>query len=308
MTSALAKMLGPAAPEEIMIALEAGDVRHFACGGVERLRGMIGWRQFAEWLSLYEPDAETLEATKDGKRVPNEWLTGMSGAQSLSGPLFARLARQGLSVTLRRLEQRSPSLRKLWHSACRALGCPVHINAIATFGSGRAFMPHYDGQDIIIVQVAGSKGWEMIGEQMISECADLTVRDGAVIELSSDTPFSPSLILRPGDVLAVPCGQPHRCWSEASSLHLGFAIRRHSGGDYLAWFANKVRDLPELRLPVGFPTEPAAAQRFDDEVRQRLDRLMKKFGPQAFLAERTKLDAVEPISPADLPDDARDFP
>jgi Cupin superfamily protein len=134
---------------------------------------------------------------------------------------LARLFDQGSSMIVFRLEAYVPAIS----AACRdaaAHGIHIaHAGAIVTTGGTGALDAHYDLQDLIILQVEGSKRWQIFGPRVLKP-----IKEPA----SKQPPQAPPVLdaaLEAGDILFLPAGYWHLCDNgPARSLHLGLFMKR----------------------------------------------------------------------------------
>ena len=305
----LATLLRPVEPLDVIDALEVRRFRHFSCDETKRRRSLLDWDGFVEILNLYTTN--DVRVTKSGRNVPAEWLRGPSDplAQDtaegqpegslIDGRRFAELARQGISVILNRAEQKSLMLRALCQEASDRFGCPAKIGLIATFGAGRALPPHFDTQDLIVVQLLGAKEWEILGPPR-----DLPLpRRGGV---GDNSLASACLTMREGDVLAVPRGLAHRCNAMSPSLHLGILLSRMRPIGYLRWLVEQAQGLAEFDAPASFVASRAQRELDERGLYDAIRRLTGHFPPSAYRQARRRDQIAAPVTRGDLPVPAED--
>lgn len=134
--------------------------------------------------------------------------------------------------------------------ACRALQWwsreIVQANAYLTTGQADGFDLHWDDHDVLVVQLAGSKDWEVRGTSR----AYPMYRDAEPNNEPSEEILWKGE-LAPGDVLHIPRGHWHRATrrgkGDALSLHVTFGITRRTGVTWLAWLADQSRHHEDFR-------------------------------------------------------------
>ncbi|WP_250284633.1 cupin domain-containing protein, partial [Frankia sp. CiP1_Cm_nod2] len=128
--------------------------------------------------------------------------------------------------------------------ACRAfqwwLRTPVQVNVYLTTGDAAGFSLHWDDHDVIVVQLAGDKEWEVRGP---SRRAPM-YRDAAPnVGPPEDVAWSGAV--KAGDVLHIPRGHWHRASrtgkGDGFSLHATFGFTKRTGVDWLAWLVDQSR-------------------------------------------------------------------
>ncbi|WP_253074328.1 cupin domain-containing protein [Paraburkholderia unamae] len=105
----------------------------------------------------------------------------------------------------------------------------VGANLFLTPPSSQGFQPHYDGHDVLIVQLEGDKTWELF-----DPVQDIRVgMEGDRVPPDQLSPIRDSFQLRQGDVLYIPRGLPHVARSTIrNSLHLTLSIVPTTWTDY----------------------------------------------------------------------------
>ncbi|GAB6039416.1 JmjC domain-containing protein [Endothiovibrio diazotrophicus] len=291
----LSDLLGPVALADITAAIQERRLLHQPCGQGERLSSRFSWERFVSILNLQSTDMTGIRVFKDGRRVPLDWLTGRPAEVSIDGDAFKALAQQGISVVLNRIEHRAKEVHDLWREAREIFACPLQMAYFANFGPGYALNAHFDRDDIVIIQIAGRKEWEIIGEvvDVAPNRKPTRVDDDAVTR---------RFVMTPGDVLVLPYGLAHRCHTPEASLQLGMLVERPHGWDYFKRLVELAGSRPEFRRPAPVDRrDKAAVDRYDEELRQAVVALMDSYGPRQFLAEALRGSGNRTITLADLP-------
>ncbi|MGB8202921.1 MAG: cupin domain-containing protein [Pseudonocardiaceae bacterium] len=128
--------------------------------------------------------------------------------------------------------------------ACRALswwaGEITRVNTYLTTHDASGWGLHWDSHDVLCVQLAGEKNWEVRGP---SRPAPMERDTAPNLEPSTDLVWSGTM--RPGDVLHIPRGWWHQATrtsqGDGCSLHATFGLTRRTGVDWLAWVADQAR-------------------------------------------------------------------
>jgi hypothetical protein len=159
--------------------------------------------------------------------------------------------------------------------ACRALQWwsreLVQVNAYLTTGEAAGFELHWDDHDVIVVQLAGEKSWEVRG---LSRTAPM-YRD-AVPNPNPPDELVWAGVMQAGDAMHIPRGYWHQATRQdrgaGFSLHVTFGFPKRTGVDYLSWLADQSREQELFRHDLdrwGTGEERAAQQLAltDDAVR-----------------------------------------
>lgn len=175
--------------------------------------------------------------------------------------------------------------------ACRALQWWTHelvqVNAYLTTQDAAGFALHWDDHDVVIVQVAGEKLWDVRG---VSRPVPM-YRDAE----PNNTPPEESIwrgILRAGDVMHIPRGHWHQATradrGDGYSLHLTFGIVKRTGVNWLTWLTDQCRRDEVFRTDLGRWAKAAEQAGQEQELALAVHRLATEFPPSTFLAARER--------------------
>jgi ribosomal protein L16 Arg81 hydroxylase len=181
----------------------------------------------------------------------------------------------GCSILLQELHKWLPSLAHLCRAMEADFSAPFQTNIYLTPPNAKAFAPHYDTHDVFVLQVAGSKEW-----QVCPVALPLPLRgqryDSAVHQAGE--PIL-SARLEPGDVLYVPRGFMHHARSAADlSLHITLGALCYTWSDVVLEAVSELcLSDPQFRraLPRGFAGpdfDAAAAETIFAELVRELGR------------------------------------
>ncbi|MFC5958400.1 JmjC domain-containing protein [Streptomyces pratens] len=154
---------------------------------------------------------------------------------------LGRLLREGATLILDQANVFDPTMEV----ACRALQWWSHervqVNTYLTTNDAAGFPLHWDDHDVVIVQLAGEKEWEV---RSTSRKAPM-YRDSDPNSTPSDEIIWSGL-LKTGDVMHIPRGHWHQATRTGSgsgkSLHVTFGITKRTGAGWLAWLADWSRE------------------------------------------------------------------
>nr|WP_322767250.1 cupin domain-containing protein [Frankia sp. Cr1] len=198
---------------------------------------------------------------------------------------LGNLIRSGCTLVLDALNQFDPTME----IACRALQWwsheAVQVNAYLTTQETVGFALHWDDHDVIVVQLAGDKDWEI---RSPSRAAPM-YRDTAPNLKPSDQIIW-SGTLQTGDVLYIPRGHWHQATrsgrGKGFSLHVTFGLVKRTGVDWLAWLADHSRQEELFRQDLD---RWGAGEGHQDQARalaEAASHLLASFSPSNFLIAR----------------------
>ncbi|MET9294089.1 cupin domain-containing protein [Streptomyces sp. NPDC003077] len=159
---------------------------------------------------------------------------------------LAKLLGEGATLVLDQANVFDPTLEV----ACRALQWWSHervqVNAYLTTNDATGFPLHWDDHDVVIVQLAGEKEWEV---RAASRKVPM-YRDSDPNNTPSDKIIW-SGPLRTGDVMHIPRGHWHQATRTGSgagkSLHVTFGTTKRTGASWLSWLADWCREREVFR-------------------------------------------------------------
>ncbi|HVF31629.1 MAG TPA: cupin domain-containing protein [Acidimicrobiales bacterium] len=217
----------------------------------------------------------TFRLVQDGATLPPDRSTRrvrMAGASLDDVADLAKIAAavdSGATLVLQGLQRTTVELAELCRSVERATSHPVQANAYLTPPGSAGLARHHDEHDVLVLQVAGSKAWD--------------VDDLGPLELVA------------GDVLYLPAGTRHSAAAQdGMSLHLSLGLLRVTWGDLVGRALSGMEGL-DRPLPLGYARTGALA----GELRDVLDRLAKSLSDAD--AEALAADEVERARSRRLP-------
>ncbi|MCT2589807.1 cupin domain-containing protein [Streptomyces sp. N2-109] len=151
------------------------------------------------------------------------------------------LLRQGATVVLDQANTFDPTMEVV----CRALQWwsreRVQVNAYLTTNEAAGFRLHWDDHDVLIVQLAGEKQWEVRGT---SRTAPLFRDADRNNEPPDEVVWAGTM--KTGDVMHIPRGYWHQATRSGSgsgtSLHTTFGFAKRTGASWLAWLSDWSRE------------------------------------------------------------------
>jgi hypothetical protein len=221
----------------------------------------------------------------------------------------------GHTLTIRSLQRVHPPLRRFAHELSAELGHPVRINAFVTPPHSQGVDLHYDIEDVLVLQITGSKGWELRDQPFTAPLprhAWFLSTDRRRDELRAASEPLAELVLREGDSLYFRRGTFHSPRTrDELSIHLTIAVPPVTRHDLLAELVRRaVDDDAWLRETVSLDVledDEDLARSVLAEAAERLAAAAKKAEPEDVLwsvrrdAFRTHVPAPVPILPVPGP-------
>jgi hypothetical protein len=169
--------------------------------------------------------------------------------------------------------------------ACRALswwaGEFTRVNTYLTTQDASGWGLHWDSHDVICIQLAGEKNWEVRGP---SRPAPMERDIQPNTEPSTEIVWSG--IMRAGDVMHIPRGWWHQATRTGNgpgfSLHATFGLTQRTGADWLTWIADQARAHELFRHDLNQHADPDQQRKLTTAATQ----LLTEHGPADYFATR----------------------
>lgn len=214
--ASLAELLSPLAVTDFLELLWRRELTYWPGSNTDRLAPFAGWTALRRIIEAGQQPVE-----RDGIRVakeshlvpPDRWMTdGKVDVAKLDAYLT-----KGYSIVALRVEAQVPALAAICDEIRTRTGEGSFVGAVVTSGvRAGAFKTHYDPEDLLILQLEGTKRWQVFGPVVANPVARMPKQKLEEPELIFDE------VLEPGDLLFVPAGYWHHCESGFStSVHLG---------------------------------------------------------------------------------------
>ena len=213
-----------------------------------------------------------LKLVRANKVIPPMLYRGGDEANPINPRGLNSLLPQGVSIVIDGIEEYVPQLGRLSDSIERRLAQNVWINSYVSCGRGKAFKPHWDNHDVIVVQVHGGKRWRSFG--VPSPPPTRRHRDDDPVPATVEWEGT----MRAGDVLYLPRGEVHEAELEtADSVHLTIGIKPRRGADDWAWLGQRAgsesnEDQPQEQMHAPTDSSSRRASLDDDETKTNLRR------------------------------------
>lgn len=172
-------------------------------------------------LDQMQPEPSAMRLVKGGQDMdPASYRRG-------DGSLDPARARDGLAdgytIVLNGLERYLRTVATLSHSLEVELNFPTRVNAYVTPPDSTGFVPHYDPHDVLVLQIQGSKTWQVSTGAPVPP-HEIQSRKGVGTDGPAPAPAT-EVRLRAGDVLYLPRGQVHSAETHSEpSLHLTIGL------------------------------------------------------------------------------------
>lgn len=221
---------------------------------------------------------------------PNNYLTVATtrrgqNLQMADMRKLARLMQSGCTLVLDTVGTFDPTMEvtcRAWQWWSHEL---VQVNAYLATQDTAGFTLHWDDHDVLIVQLAGEKDWEVRGRSRPVPM----YRDAAQNRTPSEDVIW-SGTLSAGEVMHIPRGYWHQATriglGDGFSLHVTFGFVRRTGVDWLTWLADRSREDELFRHDLDRWDSPDEWATQEEMLAAAESRLVASRFPSDFLAAR----------------------
>ena len=265
--------------------------------GASRATSVFGWDALNRLLRnqrLYPPRLQInhSQSAVIGSAPFQSWSgTGEAiGLPKLRLAAIRQALARGATLIVNSLEDMDDEVRNRAKDLSNIVRDPVGANCYASMGKDANFGPHWDDHDVFVLQLAGTKRWQLFAERFGGDDRGATLGkswwEGE---------------LQPGDMVYLPRGAWHAVAGTGTpSLHLTFGVRRLRSIDLLKARLDKVGEDPWWEDEVPRFADLGTQQAFEQGFSERLAALGRD--PPTLDAMLDDADAVAalPVS-ANLP-------
>jgi len=246
----------------------------------ETLRRMIARGEHPKSLTEFSLTRESVVVP------PDRWLMRdpAGGNKADLSKIEAYLA-QGFNLAVTRIEAHAPHLAVLCDNIRAKLFEQIKVGVIVTTGKFGAFNLHYDPEDLIILQVEGTKRWKIFGPAV----------SNPVIGMPPQSPPPEDAlifdeVLKPGDFLFVPGGNWHRCENgSARSLHLGFFFQPPTAWHFIRALTSELLADETFRRPLTRIGDASELSTMESDFKERAIENINRLDLEKFFADWIKM-------------------
>ncbi len=269
MSLSLQEVVAPLEKNEFLDLLRTRSMTFRRSSGSTPFKGVLDWTALRKMIDLGEIPLSSLRVHVRAEPVPELFYVEDG---RISASKLAKLLESGASVIAVPLQPHVPALDELCADIGASTGETIKIGAIVSTGNDGALKLHYDEDDLIILQVEGSKRWRIFGSPVTNPISPTpqTVRP-------EGTPPVFDEVLRPGDFLFVPAGHWHQCDNGPElSLHVGIFFSAPTGYDMTLDLLRQISEEDMFRVPLTRLGGSTARARIEAEIKDTLIERIKR--------------------------------
>ncbi|MFD5435134.1 cupin domain-containing protein [Kitasatospora sp. NPDC127067] len=220
---------------EALIGIDLQEFLQIVAGGHYKVAraanpsGLISLAEFDELIS--GPSAfsgSDMRLIKDGTPLAGDRYTVAGSSAQIDGAKVIAAISHGYTLVANRLHQVNRKCGSFARKLAEELHCPVAINAYLTPAGSQGLSPHYDHHDVFVIQIEGSKVWNISPPVIPAPTMRESWRylsDSQAAEIESQAVNPTAITLSAGDVLYLPRGWMHSASAqEGHSFHLTISV------------------------------------------------------------------------------------
>ncbi|MBB4932105.1 hypothetical protein F4561_002925 [Lipingzhangella halophila] len=260
----------------------------FADIGEAAVRSLLTFEDLSDILATRALEPPRARLHHKGAPVPVARYTETGEASRASRNVIRpdalyRELREGASLVLDAIDRLHPPIRDAADDLMRLVRERAQANLYLIWGDSHGFDTHWDDHDTFIVQVAGTKSWQVHGQG--NRRYPMKVDADHSHEPPEDVVWEG--VLRPGHVLHVPRGWWHTVKGTGDvSMHLTFGFTRATGIDWARSLLEQLHDVEVLRRDLPRFASSEERLRHHEALIRELVGLAEQHGVDELLAER----------------------
>ena len=278
----LERLIAPLALDDFVEDTFAKAPLHVS-GTRGRFRELLDWDGLARLFESGSLEPPRFRVIKGGKTIPAErYLRRQGGISRIDSGALTLLFDTGATAIINHVDDLVPAVAELADEIGDYFHARTAVNLYATWGSERGFDAHADYHDVIVLQLAGRKEWPIYQPTRTNP-----LRGDRFEAVPPGTKPDQVALLEDGDVLYLPRGWIHSPTPLGEpSLHLTIAITRPTGGGFLEWLSDELRQVPEVRAALPLPGDDAALTRWKQRMAEIVNGAIDDGTVERFQRER----------------------
>ena len=222
--------------------------------------------------------APAFRMVKEGAQAPRQSYTvdGIPwGTGTVSGFIereqVRKLMTDGGTFVMEACQRVHPKIGQLSRAFEQQFHCPSPVNLYVTPPSAQGFQPHFDVQNVFVLQLHGKKNWKVFEphttKPVPSQAIDGAVPPGSLLH---------DITLEPGDLLYLPRGYVHVAHTSSElSAHLSVSLLPTTWADV---FSSLLETLPlDERFRAAIQLQPQGPADATEAMEDTFEQLMEAF-------------------------------
>ena len=277
MISDLKSLVDPLEQTEFLTQLRERKLTFLPGCGSHRFETLLNWETLNYLLDSATLPLAELRVVRESVPIPTNIYVRQGRVDSAA---LSKLLDQGVSLVFNMLHEHVPALRRLCKNVARDTLEQIGAAAIVTSGRGGAAECHYDPQDLIILQIAGTKRWQVFNSPIVNPVSGSAAR-------SPEGPPIFDQVLQPGDLLFLPAKYWHHCENGPHrSLHVSILFTPLNGRHLMNELVSQLSSDETFSRPLTRHSRPEALAEHETALKVCLIEAIQAMSLARFLTER----------------------
>lgn len=255
-------------------------------------KNLMPWESLNKIITEHRLCSPRMRLFKNGESIPeNDYSVSKisPGNTVFIDILVERLyyyLREGASLIIDAIEELYQPLKDFTIGLENLLNLPIKVNAYLSWKDVRGFEKHWDGHDVLILQIHGKKKWFIYGKTQ-----KYPVYMNPHCEINVPEKHIWDKTLEEGDLLYIPRGMWHHAEAiNEPSLHLTFGIKRNIATDYINWLQEQLFKKEEFRKDIPFSDEIIKLDEYQRDIKKSIIHALEEYTLESFLIyKRSKI-------------------
>jgi hypothetical protein len=287
MISDLQSLVNPLKEDQFLTLLRERKLTFLPGSGCRRFETLLNWEALNHLLEGATYPLQQLRVMRESIPIPTSFYLKQGRVDPAT---LHKLLDQGVSLLFNQVDEHVPALRALCKNIAQRTSEHISAAAIVTSGRGGALECHYDYEDLAILQVAGTKRWQVFGAPVINPVK------GLAQERSPDGPPVFDHVLQPGDFIFLPAGHWHHCENGPHrSLHVSILFDPPNGRHLMTTMASQLLSDETIRRPLTRHSSPEALAAHEAVLKARLVDTIQAISLAGFLTARAASPSIDGI-------------
>jgi len=280
--SNLEELISPVTEEEFFVILRERRLTLLRGTDRDRYQALLNWDVLRRMIEIGEYPHTEFRVAKGSEHVPALFYLKDGKVNIINLEMWMA---KGYSIIFTRVEPYVPALTVLCDNIKSRLQEKIVAGVIVTStGEEGALELHHDPEDLIILQLEGSKRWRLYGPPVSNPV------DGMPKQSAPQGGCFFDEVLHPGDLLFVPGGSWHHCnKGPGRSLHIGIFLIPPTGWHFLKGITSQLLSEEMFRVPITRLDDTSELPTCEAKLKSRLIEKIKQRSFNEFIAEWQEL-------------------
>ena len=255
MSAFFSHIVAPYSVENFFNTYHEKDILHIPRNDAGYYNNILTSQEISGFLDRQDIFYPSLRIVKNGKELPSGDYTRKGvpiGHHKKDGIIHTEKAfalfNSGSTLVIQAGQRYFDHLSKCCLSLSNDFGSPVQANLYITPNKSQGFNPHWDTHDVFVLQISGTKTWQLYGFEK-----ELPTKSQTFVSKGYDKKPIKTLQLSPGDFLYVPRGYVHDAMADDGiSAHITIGVLSYTWARFFTEAFPQLEEFKTFREAVPF--------------------------------------------------------